>query len=78
MLHIRICRSLVVFTDKFRVVKTDSKGKGFGITIVFRINDRRSFQESVVIGINQQWHAADESYKSYTSRLTAMRSPKLT
>lgn len=78
MLHIRVCRGLVVFADKFRVVKTDSKGKGFGITIVFRINDRCSFQESIVIGINQQWHTADESYKYLHSRLTAMKSPKLT
>lgn len=53
MLHIRVCRSLVVFADKFRVVKTDSKSKGFGITVVFRIDDRCRFEESIVIRVNQ-------------------------
>lgn len=77
MLHIRVCRSLVVFADKFRVVKTDSKSKGFGITVVFRIDDRCRFEESIVIRVNQQRHTADESYKRLHSRLT-IKSAKLT
>lgn len=52
MLYIWVCRSFVVFVDKFWVVKMDSKSKGFGIMVVFRINNRCSFEESIVIGVN--------------------------